>query len=67
MTCCGEKIIFWLKNEGIHLSRSTAYCILNKHLQLRSKGRRNRVRGPLPRAKAPRQVIQMDTVDFGEL
>lgn len=65
--CCGEKIVYWLKKEGIHLSRSTVYRILNKHLQLRPKGRRNRKRGPVPRAKAPRQVIQMDTVDFGEL
>lgn len=65
--CCGEKIVYWLRKEGIHLSRSTIYRILNKHLQLRAKGRRNRVRGPVPRAKGPRQVIQMDTVDFGEL
>jgi transposase InsO family protein len=65
--CCGEKIVYWLKKEGIHLSRSTVYRILNKNLQLRPKGRRNRKRGPVPRAKAPRQVIQMDTVDFGAL
>lgn len=52
--CCGEKIVYWLKKEGIHLSRSTVHPmsrILNKHLQLRSKGRRNPVRGPVPRAR----------------
>ena len=55
--CCGKKIVYWLEKEGIHLSRSTVYRILNKHLQLRAKGRRNRVRGPVPRATVPRQVI----------
>ena len=38
--CCGEKIVYWLKREKISLSRSTVYRILNKHLQLRSKGRK---------------------------
>jgi transposase InsO family protein len=65
--CCGEKIVYWLNKEGIHLSRSTVYRVLNRHLRLRPKGRRNRLRGPVPRAKAPREVIQMDTVDFGGL
>ena len=37
-TVVGEKIVYWLEKEGIHLSRSTVYCILNKHLQLRPKG-----------------------------
>lgn len=67
--CCGEKIVYWLNKEGIHLSRSTVYRVLNRHLRLRRKGRRNRLRGPVPRAKGPREVIQMgeDTVDFGGL
>jgi transposase InsO family protein len=65
--CCGEKIVYWLNKEGIHLSRSTVYRVLNRHLRLRPKGRRNRLRGPVPRAKAPREVIQMDTVHFGGL
>ena len=65
--CCGEKIVYWLNKEGIGLSRSTVYRVLNTHLRLRPKGRRNRLRGPVPRASAPREVIQMDTVDFGEL
>lgn len=65
--CCGEKIVYWLNKEGIHLSRSTVYRVLNRRLRLRPKGRRNRPRGPVPRAEAPREVIQMDTVDFGGL
>jgi len=65
--CCGAKIVYWLAKEGIELSRSTVYRILNKYLQLRAKGRRNRRRGPVPQATCPRQVIQMDTVFFGEV
>jgi transposase len=65
--CCGEKIVYWLGKEGIQLSRSTVYRILNKHLQLRAKGRRNLSRGSLPRASGPREVIQMDTIDFGDV
>jgi transposase len=65
--CCGEKIVYWLAKEDIYLSRSTVYRILNKHLQLRPKGRRNIVRGSLPKASAPREVIQIDTIDFGEV
>jgi transposase len=65
--CCGEKIVYWLDKEQISLSCSTVYRILNKHLQLRSKGRKNTARGSLPRASRPREVIQMDTIDFGEV
>jgi len=63
--CCGEKVVYWLAKEGIQISRSTVYRILNKHLQLRAKGRKNVARGPLPQASGPREVIQMDTLDFG--
>lgn len=65
--CCGEKIVYWLAQRGIQLSRSTVYRILNKHLRLRAKGRHNKPRGPSPQAEAPRQVIQMDTIDFGQV
>jgi len=65
--CCGEKVVYWLAKEGIHLSRSSVYRVLNKHLQLRARGHRNRLRGPVPRGEGPRQVIQMDTVVLGEL
>lgn len=65
--CCGEKIVWWLGREGIRLSRSTVYRVLHRYLTLRPAGRRNRLRGPVPRAQAPRQVIQMDTLDLGQL
>ena len=65
--CCGEKIVYWLAKEGIEISRSTVYRILNQHLHLRSKYRRNKRRGPVPQATGPRQVIQMDTIDFGDV
>jgi len=65
--CCGEKIVYWLGKEGIAISRSTVYRILNKHLTLRAKRRRNVVRGALPKANGPREVIQMDTIDFGDV
>jgi IS30 family transposase len=65
--CCGDKIVYWLAKEGIHISRSTVYRILNKLLLLRPKGRKNVVRGPVPRACKPREVIQMDTIDLGDV
>ncbi len=65
--CCGEKIVYWLAKEEIYLSRSTVYRILNKHLQLRAKGRKNVTRGPLPQADGPRVAIQMDTIDLGDV
>jgi IS30 family transposase len=65
--CCGEKILYWLERDDVHLSRSTVYRILNKHLKLRTKGRRNKPRGPLPKAQGKREVIQMDTIDFGRV
>jgi transposase InsO family protein len=63
--CCGDKIVYWLRKEGIRSSRSTVYRILNKLLELRPKGPKNTPRGPLPRASKRREVIQMDTIDFG--
>lgn len=66
LDCCGEKIVYWLKQEGIVLSRSTVYRILNKRAQLRLRWRRRHIRrGHVPQAHAPREVIQMDTVDLG--
>lgn len=66
--CCGEKIEYWmLKDYNVKLSISTIYRILGEKYQLRSKWKKNQTRGPVPRAKKPREVIQHDTVDFGEL
>lgn len=65
---CGEKIVWELKTKyGIKVSRSSVYRVLNRYFKLRSKWKKNQARGPLPQAFAPRDVIQADTVDYGEL
>lgn len=64
--CCGQKIKEFLDDDyGISLSTTTIYKILKEKYKLRSKWKKNQVRGPIPRANHPREVIQMDTVDFG--
>lgn len=64
--CCGQKIVYLLKQEGIELSLSTVYRILNKHLKLRKHSRTARG-ARVQQASKPRQVIQMDTLDLGEV
>ena len=65
---CGQKIKEFLSDEyGIGLSTTTIYKILGERYKLRSKWKKNQVRGPIPEAFAPREVIQMDTVDFGSI
>ena len=64
--CCGQKIVYLLKQEGITLSLSTVYRILNKHLTPR-KHHRTPKGEAVQRATRPREVIQMDTLDLGEL
>lgn len=66
--CCGEKIKYFLKtDDGIELSVSTIYRILKERLQLRSKWKKNVSRGALIKGLNPRESIQTDTVDFGEI
>jgi len=66
--CCGEKIKYWLKHDyGTTISVPTIYRILGEKYQLRSKWKKNIARGPVPKASKKREVIQYDTVDFGEL
>ena len=66
--CCGQKIREFLFLEyGVELSTTTIYKILGEKYQLRSKWKHNQVRGPIPEAGSPREVIQMDTVDFGDI
>lgn len=66
--CCGQKIKEFLFDEyGIELSTTTIYKILGKKYKLRSKWKKNQARGPVPEAFNPRDVIQMDTVDFGQV
>lgn len=64
--CCGQKIKEFLVDEyGITLSTTTIYTILREKYTLRSKWKKNQIRGPIPEAAGPREVVQMDTVDFG--
>lgn len=66
--CCGQKIQEFLRQEGgLHLSLRTIYKILGERYALRSHWKKNQARGPVPQAEGPRQVVQMDTVDFGQL
>lgn len=66
--CCGEKIRYWmLRRYGVSPAVPTIYRMLGEKYQLRSKWQRNTKRGPVPRAEKPREVLQTDTVDFGEV
>lgn len=66
--CCGQKIKEFLFDEyAITLSHTSIYKILKEKYELRSKWKKNQKRGPVPQADRPREVVQMDTVDFGEV
>ena len=66
--CCGLKIKKYLTDEmGSSPGVTTIYRILGEKYQLRSKWKKNHKRGPVPYADHPRQVIQMDSVDFGSI
>ncbi len=66
--CCGQKIKYFLKeHHQISLGTTTIYKVLAQKYQLRTKWKKNQVRGPVPCAEEAREVIQMDTVDFGEI
>jgi transposase len=66
--CCGQKLRYFLKQDyDIEVSVTTIYKVLAEKYQLRSRGQRNLPRGPIPAAQAPRQVVQMDTVAFGQV
>ena len=66
--CCGQKIQYFLQKEyDVQVSVTTIYKVLSEKYQLRSKWQKNKPRGQIPTAQAARQVIQMDTVLFGEV
>jgi transposase len=66
--CCGQKIQYFLKLEhDVRLSVPKIYEILKERYVLRDKRRKNQSRGQVPQASRRREVIQMDTIDFGEL
>ncbi len=67
-SCCGQKIAYFLEVEhGVKVSVPKIYEVLAQRYTLRSKWKKNKVRGEVPTAKAPRQVVQMDTINFGGL
>jgi transposase len=66
--CCGQKIQYFLEREhGIHLSVPKLYEILAEKYIIRSRWKKNKERGQIPQASMPREVIQMDTIDFGDI
>lgn len=66
--CCGQKIRkFLIDRHEINLSVTTIYKVLSEKYKLRSKWKKNQIRGPVPHASKPREVIQMDSVDFGNI
>lgn len=66
--CCGQKIKEYLRDEyNLEIGLTTIYKVLGEKYKLRSKWKHNQKRGPVPKAEKPREVVQMDTVDFGEI
>jgi len=68
MDCCGQKIAYFLKKEyNTSISVPKIYEILKEKYIIRSKWKKNQERGPIPEATKPREVVQMDTLDYGDL
>lgn len=68
--CCGEKLQWYLEVEyGINLSISTIYRYLNKYKLVRKLKRVKHLykRKEVFKASHPRHMIQVDTVDFGQV
>ena len=66
--CCGQKIQHFLQKENqIHLSVPKIYEILAEKYEIKSRWKKNKERGLIPVASKPREVIQMDSVDFGDI
>jgi len=66
--CCGEKIKYLLFEQyGQKISVATIYKILGTKFVLRSKWKKYSKRGFVKKGTQPREVIQTDTVDFGDI
>jgi IS30 family transposase len=66
--CCGEKIKYFLLTDyDIVISVSTIYRILHEKYNLSSKWKKKVKRGSLVKGISPRESLQTDTVDFGEI
>lgn len=68
LDCCGQKIQYFLEKEkNTHLSVPKIYEILSEKYTIRSKWKKNQQRGAVPEASKAREVVQMDSIDFGGL
>ncbi len=66
--CCGQKIRYFLKKEhNVTVSVPKIYEVLKEKFEIKSKWKKNQPRGPVPKASNAREVVQMDTIDFGEI
>ena len=66
--CCGQKIQYFLEREhSVQLSVPKIYEILAARYIIRSKWKKNKERGLIPKASMPREVVQMDSIDFGDI
>ena len=66
--CCGQKIQYFLrKDHNMGVSVPTIYKVLKEKYVIKSKWKKNQKRGPVPEAFNPREVVQMDTIDFGDI
>lgn len=67
--CCGQKVQYYLRERHeINLSVQTIYEILNEKFEIKSKWKKGTViKGEAPTAEKKREVVQMDTIDFGEI
>lgn len=64
--CCGLKIQYFLEKEhGVKPAISKIYEILEEKYTIKRKWKKNQKRGAVPEASKPREVVQMDTIDFG--
>ncbi len=65
---CGQKIAKeLLENHRIKISVPTIYRVLKQDFELGAASKPHQFRGEAPKANQPREVIQHDTVNFGEL
>ena len=65
---CGQKIAKeLLENHAVKISVPTIYRVLKQDFELGAASKRHKYRGETPKATQPREVIQHDTVNFGEL
>ncbi len=63
---CGQKIRKELiEKDQVSISIPTVYRVLEENFKLGKGSGKHKYRGEAPKATAPREVVQHDTVDFG--